>query len=113
MLNKILSVALVALIAGFSINAVADTTQPTGKSETAKQYVSGSTITADVKEKLLADSDIKSLHISVKTVKGVVTLTGKVETKAQKEKAAEIAKNVEGVKSVVNKLKLDVKVKNS
>lgn len=74
--------------------------------ESTTQYVKGSTITADVKARLLADSDVKSLHISVKTVKGVVTLTGYVETQAQMDKASTIAKEVDGVVSVNNKLKI-------
>ena len=94
--NLILISSLVVGIAGASIGYAAD--------ETAKQYVAGSTITANVKAKFLADSDIKSLHISVKTVKSTVTLTGKVNTDAEKAKAEQIAKDVNGVTEVKNKL---------
>ncbi len=76
----------------------------TAYSETSKQYVKSSAITADVKAKLLADPDVKSLHISVKTKKDVVILTGRVDTADQKEKAASIAAAADGVSSVTNKL---------
>ena len=74
--------------------------------ETAGQYIKGSSITADIKSRFLADSDIKSLEISVKTHKGIVTLTGKVDTQEQIDKAIQIAKSVDGVTSVKNKLTL-------
>lgn len=74
--------------------------------ETASQYIKGSTITADVKARLLADKEIKSFDISVKTEKGVVTLMGEVETEAQMDKVIAIAKNVGGVKSVKSELKI-------
>jgi hyperosmotically inducible periplasmic protein len=77
----------------------------TAYSETSKQYVKSSAITADIKAKLLADPDVKSLHISVKTTKkDVVILTGHVETADQKDKAASIAASADGVTSVTNKL---------
>jgi hyperosmotically inducible protein len=72
--------------------------------ETSKQYVKSSAITADVKAKLLADTDVKSLHISVKTIHNKVILTGHVDTSDQKEKAGTIASSCDGVGSVVNKL---------
>jgi len=78
----------------------------TSSSESTTQYVKSSSITADVKARLLADSDVKSLHITVKTVKGVVTLSGYVETQAQKDKASAIAKEVDGVVTVNNQLKI-------
>jgi hyperosmotically inducible protein len=81
--------------------------------ETSKQYVKSSAITADVKAKLLADSDVKSLHISVKTVHDKVILTGHVDTAAQKDKAGSIAAACDGVASVDNKLKVKAPKKSS
>ncbi len=81
--------------------------------ETSKQYVKSSAITADVKAKLLADSDVKSLHISVKTVKDKVILTGHVDTQDQKEKAGSIAAACDGVASVDNKLKVKAPKKSA
>jgi hyperosmotically inducible protein len=68
-------------------------------------FMDDSSITAKVKAALVDDKNIKSADISVKTDKKVVTLSGVVESQAQAERAVEIAKAVEGVKSVNNDLK--------
>ena len=77
--------------------------------ETTKQYLSDTEITTKVKSDLLANKDIKSLSISVTTNKGVVTLTGNVDTMMQKKMAGRITSHVTGVKSVKNELMMSVK----
>lgn len=67
-------------------------------------FMDDSTITAKVKAALVDDESIKSTDISVKTDKKVVTLSGFVESQQQAEKAVSIAKGVEGVTSVSDKL---------
>jgi osmotically-inducible protein OsmY len=61
-------------------------------------------ITAKVKTALLAAPDVKGLHIDVDTHRGVVTLTGTVEKTADLDRAARIARDTSGVKSVDNQL---------
>jgi len=63
-----------------------------------------SAITAKVKAALVDHDSIKSTDISVKTDKAVVTLSGFVESQAQAEEAVKVTKQVEGVKSVSDKL---------
>lgn len=87
----------------FSISSYANTNS---NNETTGQYIKGSSITADVKARLLADSSISSTNISVKTEKSVVILTGCTDTQEQISKAAKIAKEVKGVTSVTNHLKV-------
>ncbi|OFW17878.1 MAG: hypothetical protein A3H27_04220 [Acidobacteria bacterium RIFCSPLOWO2_02_FULL_59_13] len=70
----------------------------------AVQYVDDSTLTAEVKAKLLAAKGLKSTDISVETTKGVVALTGTVEKAGQVKQAGAIAAKVKGVKKVENKL---------
>jgi hyperosmotically inducible periplasmic protein len=80
---------------------------PTLAAETTGQYVKNSAVTTAVKADLLANSDVKSLHIKVKTIKhGVVVLSGYVDTEDQKQKAASIAGSSKGVTEVMNKLKV-------
>ena len=67
-------------------------------------FMDDSGITAKVKAALVDDETIKSTDISVKTDKKVVTLSGFVESQAQAEKAVAVAKKVEGVSSVSDKL---------
>ncbi|HIC8604356.1 molecular chaperone OsmY [Citrobacter freundii] len=67
-------------------------------------FMDDSTITAKVKAALVDHDSIKSTDISVKTDQKVVTLSGFVESQAQAEEAVKVAKSVEGVTSVSDKL---------
>jgi osmotically-inducible protein OsmY len=59
-----------------------------------------------VKTKFLADERVSGLKIDVDSNNGVVTLTGTVATAAEKNAAVAIAKGTDGVKSVVDRLKV-------
>lgn len=61
-------------------------------------------ISASIKGKYLVDGTLKGLAISVDTERGVVRLTGPVQSEAAKERATQIAENVEGVVRVDNQL---------
>lgn len=63
-------------------------------------------ITGAVKSKLLGDTKVGGLDIDVDTNNGVVTLTGKVKTAAERAEAIRLARTTTGVKNVVNKLTL-------
>jgi osmotically-inducible protein OsmY len=65
-----------------------------------------SAITTKVKAELLGAKNLKSTHIHVKTVAGVVSLTGSVPTKEERSTATEVVSNVSGVASVKNHLKI-------
>lgn len=67
-------------------------------------FMDDSTITAKVKAALVDHESIKSTDISVKTDQKVVTLSGFVESQTQAEEAVKVAKGVEGVTSVSDKL---------
>ncbi|AFH93358.1 TPA: BON domain-containing protein [Providencia stuartii] len=67
-------------------------------------YMDDSSITAKVKSKLLTTSGIDSNSISVKTVNGVVYLSGFVKSNNQVDKIVQVVSMVEGVKSVQNGL---------
>jgi hyperosmotically inducible protein len=56
---------------------------------------------------MLTTSDLRESTIDVDVVNDVVTLKGTVETAAQKTKAEQVAKDIDGVKSVKNELKVD------
>jgi len=63
-------------------------------------------LTSVVKTKFLADTTVSGLNIDVDSNKGVVTLTGNVRSAAEKQRALKIARETEGVKSVVDRLKV-------
>lgn len=61
-------------------------------------------ITAAVKARLAADSELSARNIEVKTEHGVVTLNGRVASPSLMEKASQLAKSVPGVKEVKTNL---------
>jgi osmotically-inducible protein OsmY len=67
-------------------------------------YTHSSAITFKVKENLFRDPTIKSAHISVSTYRDTVTLSGYVFNEHQEDRAIDIARNVKGVKYVVDNL---------
>jgi hyperosmotically inducible periplasmic protein len=84
----------------------------TAKEETTAM-VDDSTLTADVKVKLMKAPSLKGSTIEVSTTDGVVTLTGEVKTKQAKGAATKIAKAVKGVKDVDNQLTIAKPVKKT
>ena len=70
----------------------------------AGEAIGDAAITGKVKTALIADPDVKALKIDVDTKDNVVTLNGSADTKAHADKAVTIAKGIEGVKSVENRL---------
>lgn len=74
----------------------------TSKSEGTGEYVDDTLITTKVKAEIFNDASLKAREINVETFKGVVQLSGFVSSASDISKAAEIARNVKGVKSVKN-----------
>jgi osmotically-inducible protein OsmY len=89
---------LLMLIATFAACASTRTQESTG------EYVDDSVITTKVKSLLAADDFLKSFQISVETYKGVVQLSGFVNSQQAVDKASQIARGVKGVTSVKNDL---------
>jgi hyperosmotically inducible protein len=63
-------------------------------------------ITTNVKTKLAADDTVKAYQVDVDTRNGVVTLSGDVETTAAKEQAIQIARGTDGVRDVIDQLRV-------
>ena len=61
-------------------------------------------ITAKVKAAIFAEPGLKTLQISVNTMKGVVTLSGSVDSSPSSDMAKVLAEAVSGVKEVKNRL---------
>ena len=70
------------------------------------EVASDAMITSSLKTKFLADPDVAALKIDVDTMDGIVTLTGNVKTAAERDEALRIARETDGVKSVVDRLKV-------
>lgn len=69
----------------------------------ARQDVADSWITTKVKSTLMYSSNVDGSDVAVSTRDGIVTLSGKVNSGAERELAIELAKNVRGVRSVSSK----------
>ena len=76
----------------------------TPKQEGTGDYVDDSVITTKIKTLLANDEFLKSFQISVETRKGIVQLSGFVDSQNAKDKAGQIARGVGGVNSVRNNL---------
>lgn len=72
--------------------------------QTAGQYVDDATLTTKVKAALLADDEVKGLAISVETSGGTVQLTGTAKSDSERQKAEQLAKNIQGVTAVQNSI---------
>jgi len=89
---------LLMLITTFVACASTRTRESTG------EYVDDSVITTKVKALLANDDFLKSFQISVETYKGIVQLSGFVNSQQAVDKAGQIARSVQGVNSVKNDL---------
>jgi hyperosmotically inducible protein len=72
----------------------------------AGAYFDDSAITARVMAAFVADKEVSALDIKVETNNGVVLLSGFANSREGSERAVQIARNVEGVKSVENHIRL-------
>lgn len=72
--------------------------------EGAGEYVDDAVITTKVKTAIFSDPDLKVAQINVETFKGVVQLSGFVNSASNIKKAMEAARNVKGVVSVQTNL---------
>ena len=79
----------------------------TSKQEGTGEYVDDSVVTTKVKAAIFNEPSLKVAEINVETFKGVVQLSGFVNSEASANKAVEVTRRVAGVKSV----KSDMRVK--
>ena len=63
-------------------------------------------ISNKIKAKLIAEPEVRSLNIDVDVYLGVVTLSGIVSTKYQKDRALHISRTTEGAVKVIDNLKV-------
>ena len=75
-----------------------------GKIREAGKVIDDATLTTKVKSALVTEPGLKSGDIDVDTTNGVVTLQGTADTAENRQKAAQVASNVEGVKAVKNQI---------
>jgi len=94
--------ALFLAVSLMSVVGCSSTPQKEGTGE----YIDDSVITTKVKTAIFNESTLKSAEINVETFKGVVQLSGFVNSQADINKAVEVARSVSGVKSVNNAMRV-------
>jgi osmotically-inducible protein OsmY len=94
---------LTALALSFAfVTGCASTAQQQGTGE----YFDDSVVTTKVKTAILNDPDLKVLQINVETFKGVVQLSGFVDSKAMMAHAVEVTRGVAGVRGVKDDMRV-------
>jgi hyperosmotically inducible protein len=99
--NKLITAALLAVSLGAIIGCA-----PSPTKEGTGEYVDDAVITTKVKAAIFNEPTLKSAEINVETFKGVVQLSGFVNSQADINKAVEVTRSVKGVSSVKNDMRL-------
>jgi osmotically-inducible protein OsmY len=81
--------------------------KPSKKARTVGEKIDDASITAQVKMTLLYHRSTSAIKTSVTTKKGVVTLSGKAGNTAESNLATKYAKDVNGVKSINNRMTIE------
>ena len=72
--------------------------------KTAQEALSDSSLTAKIKAKMALDDTVKALDLNIDTVNGVVTVTGKVRSAAERDRALALARETNGIRQVVDRI---------
>jgi hyperosmotically inducible protein len=92
-----------ALLSGLTFTAACSSTatrQSTG------EYIDDTAVTAKVKSAFIKDDTVKAIDVKVETFRGVVQLSGFVDSSIQKDRAEQVARGVSGVRDVTNNIQL-------
>lgn len=98
--NRFVTVIFAILLASLFGCAGTSTKEGTG------EYVDDTVITTKVKAAIFNEPTLKSAEINVETFKGRVQLSGFVNSRADINKAVELARRVGGVTSVKNDMRV-------
>jgi osmotically-inducible protein OsmY len=99
-INRMTTLVFVVLLASLLGCAGTSTKESTG------EYVDDTVITSRVKAAIFNEASLKSAQINVETFKGTVQLSGFVDSRADINRAVEVARGVAGVTSVKNDMRL-------
>ena len=103
MFNKA-RLVLTLIFVGFLAGSTAACTSSRTSESTTGEYVDDSVISNKVRGQLLGDKDLNITQIDIETYKGVVQLSGFVDTQEAKNRAGTVAASVSGVRQVRNNL---------
>ena len=101
LINRSISAVFLAVVLATAMGCA-----PTPTKEGTGEYVDDTVITTKVKAAIFNEPSLKSAEINVETFKGTVQLSGFAKYQADINKAGDVARGVNGVKSVKNDLRL-------
>lgn len=96
---------LTALFLAFALVSVVGCAAP-AKQQSVGAYIDDATVTARVKAMIFDDPGLRASEINVETFDGVVQLSGFVSSQAEINRAVQLVRGVNGVKSVKNDMRL-------
>lgn len=99
-LKHVYVLALSVMLLSFLGCASTPTTKGTG------EVIDDAAITTKVKLAFVNDPTVKAIDVKVETFKGVVQLSGFVNSQTEINRAVEIARGIKGVKAVTNDIRL-------
>src|SRR5262249_57048630 len=79
----------------------------------AEKRVDDAMLTAKIKTKMAADGRIRPTRINVDSLDGNVTMKGEAPTQQERDAAEEVARKVEGVRSVSNQITVNPAAANT
>ncbi len=97
---------LLTAVLSFSLLALSVGCASTPTHESAGEYMDDTALTTKVKASIFNEPSLKSSEINVETFKGEVQLSGFVSSQDSVNKAMEVARGVQGVKSVKNDMRV-------
>ena len=97
-LGLLLSLGALPLVGGLTGCAGNRYTQSTG------EHIDDRADSSRVRKTLSADDKYKYEGVNIETFKGIVQLSGFVNTRDQKNRAGDLARNTEGIKEVRNNI---------
>ncbi|MFL6563903.1 MAG: BON domain-containing protein [Burkholderiales bacterium] len=80
--------------------------QSTSTRESTGEFLDDSVITSKVKTAIFNEPSLKVRQIAVETYKNVVQLSGFVGSSEEMSKAVDVARSIDGVRSVKNDMRL-------
>lgn len=100
------SLLFLILLGGVAGTALTTACSSTATRESTGEYIDDSAITTKVKGAFVKDDTIKALDVKVETFRGVVQLSGFVNSSLQRTRAEQIARSTSGVRDVTNNIQL-------
>lgn len=94
--------AIIILFTLFILHGCASTSNQ----ESTGEFIDDSVITSKIIATLFKDASLKATEINVETYKGIVQLSGFVTSETSINRAIDLTRNVTGVKSILNDMRI-------